>query len=58
VRPAARALIRILWLAVAVVAASPVRAEPWTPDQIVERAREAARVDRHRSSIAAFRRAI
>ena len=56
--PARRALLRILLFAGAVAVAGPVRAEPWTPEQIVERAREAARVDRHKSSIAAFRRAI
>jgi len=58
VTKARRALIRILLFACAVVAASPVRAEPWTAEEIVAHAREAARVDRHQSSITAFRRAI
>ena len=56
-RRARRALIRLLLLAGVVLGAGAVRAEPWTPEQIVEAARAAARVDRHKSSIAAFRRA-
>ena len=57
-RKAGRALLRILLLACAVLVAGPVRAEPWTAEEVVARAREAARVDHHGSSIAAFRRAI
>jgi len=56
-RPA-RALVRIGLLLLAVAAAGPVRAEPWTPEQAVEAARAAARADRHRESIEAFQRAI
>jgi tetratricopeptide (TPR) repeat protein len=58
VRQAARALWRIALLGLAVAAAAPVRAEPWTPDQVVEAARAAARADRHQESIETFRRAI
>jgi tetratricopeptide (TPR) repeat protein len=57
-RRVGQALLRILLLGGAVLVASPVRAEPWTAEDIVARAREAARVDHHKSSIAAFRRAI
>jgi tetratricopeptide (TPR) repeat protein len=56
-RPA-RALVRIGLLGLAVAAAGPVRAQPWTPDEAVEAARAAARADRHQESIDTFRRAL
>ena len=56
-RPA-RTLVRIALLGLAVAAAGPVRAEPWTPEQAVEAARAAARADRHQESIDSFHRAI
>jgi tetratricopeptide (TPR) repeat protein len=55
---AARTLVRIGLLGLAVAAAGPVRAQPWTPDGAVEAARAAAREDRHQESIDAFQRAI
>jgi tetratricopeptide (TPR) repeat protein len=52
-------LVRIALLGAAVAVAGPVRAEPpWTPDEVAEAARAAARSDRHQESIEAFRRAI
>jgi thioredoxin-like negative regulator of GroEL len=53
-----RTLVRIALLGLAVAAAAPVRAEPWTPDGAVQAARAAARADRHQESIDAFHQAI
>ncbi len=55
---AGRTLVRIGLLGLAVAAAGPVRAEPWTLDESVEAARAAARTDRHQESVDAFHRAI
>ncbi len=54
----AHILLRICLLGVAVVAASPVRAEPWSADDAAQAARTAAAADRHQESIDAFLRAI
>jgi len=54
----ARILLRITLLGVAVAAASPVRAEPWSADDAAQAARIAAAADRHQESIDAFLRAI
>jgi hypothetical protein len=57
VTTSARVLVRIGLLGVAVAAASPVRAEPWSADDAAQAAREAAGADRHQESIDAFLRA-
>jgi len=53
-----RRLARIAALALALAAAGPVRAEPFSAARSLEAAPEAARDDRHRESIAHFRRAL
>jgi thioredoxin-like negative regulator of GroEL len=50
--------VRIGLLGLAVVAAGPVRAEPWSADDAAQAARLAAGADRHQESIDAFLRAI
>ncbi|TFG94781.1 MAG: tetratricopeptide repeat protein, partial [Myxococcales bacterium] len=57
-RSRARNLFRIALLGLAVAAASPVRAEPWSADDAAQAARLAASADRHQESIDAFVRAI
>lgn len=57
-RRGARLLVRIALFALAVVAAGPVRAEPWSADDAARAARQAASADRHDESIDAFLRAI
>ena len=57
-RKGARLLVRIGLLLLAVAAAGPVRAEPWSADDAARAARQAARADRHDESIDAFLRAI
>jgi tetratricopeptide (TPR) repeat protein len=53
-----RLLARLAGLALAVAAAGPVRAEPFSAAASVKAAREAAHRDRHQESIEHFRRAI
>ncbi len=57
-RSTARILFRIALLGLAVAAASPARAEPWSADDAAQAARLAASADRHQESIDAFLRAM